>query len=477
MTAMVPEPAPTLQKIQIPQKEIDEFVRKNSMMLSSEAKDLFCSMGAEDQRRVLNSGPLNIFREVMAMYKFRVAISREREQEIADRKGGEFVAKEASEAEVKDWCRANKDYLGEEGVKQIDMFGTADQWRIISEGPAAEHMDSVHVIQQRAKRSREMANTVAVMFAQRREMANKGASENVAAKAAAKPLFNPTMADTVQAFFTRVVGAEVPESQRRCGGFGVQHQLEEDRSKLVGKVKGVDGVVEILKAKYECMKGDRYRVIGDHGGPAGMWRLECGKTVPKTHVKEGGWRWVLEEPEPEAKLAKPPPVQTTPVETFTPKEHKKLQAEEKSEESSTESEERKPTKKKKRKAPPARKVSKKAVNESEEDEEDEDDEDEKPKRSKKRVAGGKRKLPSADDDSREAPRKKLPSKSKAAEDSRDDDSRETTKSRKKVGKGQTGLVRVRVKKRKVRRKPAEEDSRDDASRSQDSRRGGRSGRR
>ncbi|CAE7242163.1 unnamed protein product, partial [Symbiodinium microadriaticum] len=86
-------------------------------------------------------------------------------------------------------------------------------------------------------RSREMANTVATMFAQRRELANKTAQETIVAKAAAKPLFNPTMADTVQAFFTRVVGCEVPESQRRCGGFGVQHELEEDRSKLVGKVK------------------------------------------------------------------------------------------------------------------------------------------------------------------------------------------------------------------------------------------------
>ncbi|CAE7039303.1 SLC38A6, partial [Symbiodinium sp. CCMP2456] len=243
---------------------------------------------------------------------------------------------------VQDWCRVNRDYLGEEGIKQLDMFGPADQWRIISEGPAAENMDSVHIIQSRAKRSREMANTVATMFAQRRELANKTAQETIVAKAAAKPLFNPTMADTVQAFFTRVVGCEVPESQRRCGGSAVQHELEEDRSKLVGKVKGVDGVVEILKPKYECRRGDRYRVIGDHGGPAGMWRLEGGKTVPKTHVKEGGWKWVLEEPEPEAKAAKPIPVQTTPVATFTPKEHKKLQEENKQqsdEESSAEAEE------------------------------------------------------------------------------------------------------------------------------------------
>eukprot|EP00913_Durusdinium_trenchii_P020735 g19475.t1 len=108
---------------------------------------------------------------------------------------------------------------------------------------------------------------VSVMFAQRREQAN----ESVQAKAAAKPLFNPALADTVQAFFTRVVGCEVPDTQRRTGGFGVQHVLEEDRSKL------------ILKTKYDCLKGERYRVVGDRGGPAGMWRLDGGKTIPKTH--------------------------------------------------------------------------------------------------------------------------------------------------------------------------------------------------
>eukprot|EP00439_Symbiodinium_sp_Y106_P084203 s44_g25.t1 len=434
----------------------DDFIRKNASMLSTEAKDLFKNMGAEDQRRVLNSGPLNIYRDTMAMFKFRVAISREREQEIADRKGGDFVAKEASEAEVQDWCRVNKDYLGEEGVKQLDMFGPADQWRIISEGPAAENMDSVHIIQSRAKRSREMANTVATMFAQRRELANKTAQETIVAKAAAKPLFNPTMADTVQAFFTRVVGCEVPESQRRCGGFGVQHELEEDRSKLVGKVKGVDGVVEILKPKYECRRGDRYRVIGDHGGPAGMWRLEGGKTVPKTHVKEGGWKWVLEEPEPEAKAAKPIPVQTTPVATFTPKEHKKLQEEE----PSTEDEKREKPKPKKKKTVPAqsrKKAAKKDESQSDEDEESE----RKPKISKKRAAStGKRKQASASDED---------------EDSREDDSRETARSRKKVSKGQQSAGRVKVRKRKVRRKPVE-DSRDEDSRS-DSRKGGRGGRR
>lgn len=414
-----------MKKIQIPQKDVDEFFRKETE-LNTEAKELFSRMGAEDQRRVLNSGPLNIFRDPMEMYKFRVAISRDREKEIADRKGGEFVAKEAAEYEVTDWVKSNKSYIGEDGAKQLDMFGPADQWRIISEGPASENMDPTYIIQTRAKRSRELADTVSVMFAQRREQAN----ESVQAKAAAKPLFNPALADTVQAFFTRVVGCEVPDAQRRTGGFGVQHVLEEDRSKLVGTVKGIDGVVEILKTKYDCLKGERYRVVGDRGGPAGMWRLDGGKTIPKTHVKEGGWKWVLEEPEPEAKLAKPPPVATAPVQTFMPKEHRKAAKEAEGPSSeSAESDDRAPKKKgvMKRKVKKESEVGKKGIK--------------KPAHKSKRTAAGsenlhsgkRRRIKEDTDDSRARPcrgsrsqgsqRARRNSKSdRSQEDSRDKDS-------------------------------------------------------
>jgi len=443
MTAMVPE-APSMKKIQIPRKEIDDFFRVNSEMLNTQARELFTSMGAEDQRRVLNSGPLNIFREPMEMFKFRVSINKEREKEIADRKGGEFVAKEAAEYEVNDWVRANKSYLGEEGAKQLDMFGPADQWRIISDGPASENMDPMHVIQVRAKRSRELANTVSVMFAQRREQANESAQ----AQASAKPLFKPELADTVQAFFNRVVGCEVPDTQRRTGGFGVQHVLEEDKSKLVGKVKGVEGVVEILKNKYECLKGERYRVIGERGGPAGMWRLEGGKTIPKTHVKEGGWKWVLEEPEPEAKLAKPPPVATAPVQTFTPKEQrpsaKKTESDKESDKESTSEDARSDRPKKKVVVVRKRRVKKEG-----------DDMDVKEPKMKSKTPATRKRCQSSDD--REAP-KKVRVKGRVQDS--DNDSRESTRGKQK--RSQKGRTRAP-------RRSAQEDSREEDSRGGDSR--------
>ena len=34
-------------------------------------------------------------------------------------------------------------------------------------------------------------------------------------------------------------------------------------------------------------RGDRYRVIGEHGGPAGMWRLEGGKPETRNPSSDG----------------------------------------------------------------------------------------------------------------------------------------------------------------------------------------------
>jgi len=138
------------------------------------------------------------------------------------------------------------------------------------------------------------------MFARRTKMVNRRYQRELEAET--KPIFDKKHASTVQEYFTRVVGAEVRADEMRCGGAAVQHALEEKRTDLVGAVKGVDGVVEILKQKYQCNKGQRFRVIGDHGGPAGHWKLEGGKTVPKTHYKEGGWKWVLDTPEPVEKV-------------------------------------------------------------------------------------------------------------------------------------------------------------------------------
>merc|ERR1712066_282274 len=68
---------------------------------------------------------------------------------------------------------------------------------------------------------------------------------------------------------------------------------------MSGEARGVGGVVEMLKAKYGCARGQRLRVIGE---TSALLQFEGGKTVPKNH-EGSGFRWVFREEE-EAKLAK-----------------------------------------------------------------------------------------------------------------------------------------------------------------------------
>ncbi|CAE7700762.1 SLC24A1 [Symbiodinium sp. CCMP2456] len=52
-------------------------------------------------------------------------------------------------------------------------------------------------------------------------------------------------------------------------------------------------VVEMLKAKYGCLKGQRARVIGE---TQSLLQFEGGKTAPKAH-EGSGWKWVIREEE------------------------------------------------------------------------------------------------------------------------------------------------------------------------------------
>jgi len=61
-----------------------------------------------------------------------------------------------------------------------------------------------------------------------------------------------------------------------------------------GGGRGIGGMIEALRSKYGLEKGGQYLVVGESGGPGGLWKLEGGRTVPKPHLKEGGWRWVCD---------------------------------------------------------------------------------------------------------------------------------------------------------------------------------------
>jgi len=60
---------------------------------------------------------------------------------------------------------------------------------------------------------------------------------------------------------------------------------------MIGDERGVGGVVEIVKAKYGCAKGQRLKVIGETDS---LLQFEGGKTAPKNQ-EDRGWKWVLRQ--------------------------------------------------------------------------------------------------------------------------------------------------------------------------------------
>eukprot|EP00401_Gymnodinium_catenatum_P010086 CAMPEP_0117541668 /NCGR_PEP_ID=MMETSP0784-20121206/44138_1 /TAXON_ID=39447 /ORGANISM="" /LENGTH=302 /DNA_ID=CAMNT_0005338371 /DNA_START=108 /DNA_END=1012 /DNA_ORIENTATION=+ len=154
-------------------------------------------------------------------------------------------------------------------------------------------MDTAEMIGHRPKMGREIETNLVSVFQTRAAMEDDLKTKE---QASLQFIVDRRLCGKAQEVFSQYVGKEVPVHLRRTGGFAAPDVGVEDRSKLVGQKKGVGGVVEILKQKYGCSKGERYRVIGERCGPAGLWRLasEPEKTIPKMHLKQGGWRWVVE---------------------------------------------------------------------------------------------------------------------------------------------------------------------------------------
>lgn len=275
-------------------KDLDFWIADNRRHLNDDAIRTLREMGAADQRRVIGGGELEICKDIGRLFRTRVCMGRQREQDLAERKGVDAskFARDASPEEVETWLLANSQYIDELAKQEFDALAGDDKWRIISEGPLREHVDPAFAIQQRAQRSSELASEVVEIF-QRRQQQMKHLNEP---KLPPAPTVVPRVAAMIQKVYTSYVGTEVPAHQRRCAGFG--KPPEPEKPPLVGNTKGIGGVIEVLKQKYGCSKSQRLTVIGEKGGPAGLWLLDTDKSVPKTHWKEGGWKWVLETEEP-----------------------------------------------------------------------------------------------------------------------------------------------------------------------------------
>jgi len=286
------------------QKDVDFWICDNKRQLNDAAISKLRAMSPADQRRVIGGGPLEIWKDLGLLFRTRASAGRERERELAERKGvdaGKF-ARDASKEELQTWLSANQEYVDNTALREFEALEPPDQWRVISEGPLRECVDAAYALEQRAKHSSELATEVVEIFQKRQQQHQQ--KDTAKAAAPAPPVVAPHVSAMMQDVYTRYVGPEVPAHQRRCGGFG--KAPEPLPPPLVGSTKGVGGVVEVLKQKYGCSKGQRLKVVGDNGGPAGIWLLESDKSVPKTHWKEGGWKWVLElEPAAPSRPAEP----------------------------------------------------------------------------------------------------------------------------------------------------------------------------
>eukprot|EP00442_Polarella_glacialis_P008160 CAMPEP_0115057674 /NCGR_PEP_ID=MMETSP0227-20121206/5899_1 /TAXON_ID=89957 /ORGANISM="Polarella glacialis, Strain CCMP 1383" /LENGTH=106 /DNA_ID=CAMNT_0002442523 /DNA_START=5 /DNA_END=321 /DNA_ORIENTATION=+ len=97
---------------------LDQLIKDNK--LDDEAIKVLRDMEADDQRRVLSSGPLNVFTDAVEMFHFRVSESKERELEEAEKRGiPQMFDRTASDNEILQWCESNAKFLDEAAIQEL----------------------------------------------------------------------------------------------------------------------------------------------------------------------------------------------------------------------------------------------------------------------------------------------------------------------------------------------------------------------
>lgn len=270
-------------------EELDAFLGQNRRWIPYDAEKVLRGMSGLDQRRVISGGTMSSVQNPVAVIQARVRKAKELEAAVS-RSGGKVPAvllgleskliKPATEEDLDGFIKANDRWLGDEAVQTLRSMSAFDQRRVISAGTMSGCRDPVAVIQTRAKKAREMEMELENLAAGKgpllkKEKPSQAPAPSFDEEAAAMHLYAPP--EEVFAWESRF--APPP--------------IEDEDSALVGESPGVGGVVEILKAKYGCSKGQRIRVIGETHS---LLQFEGGKTAPKNH-EDSGWKWVIREEE------------------------------------------------------------------------------------------------------------------------------------------------------------------------------------
>jgi len=275
-------------------EELEAFVSQNKRWLPDDAEQVLRGMSAIDQRRVISAGTMSSVRDPSAIIQARVRKAREMEAQVGRGASGVIAAanldpesrisKPAGKEEVEAFIKGNERWLQGEAAEILRTMNPLDQKRVLAAGTLSGCRDPVAVIQTRVKKARQMELELENISAGQRS----GSAETSTPPA---PTFDPVAA----AMFLYAPPSLVNHQESK---FAPPPAFYRDTLEVTaGESRGVGGVVEILKAKYGCGKGQRLRVIGE---TAVLVQFEGGKTAPQNH--EGtGWRWVVREEEEAAK--------------------------------------------------------------------------------------------------------------------------------------------------------------------------------
>jgi len=214
------------------------------------------------------------------------------------------LARKATEDEVEGWLAASNTHMSEKARTAFHGMTPENQYRVMYEGPLTESRDSTEILYARVQRFMDMESQLKKLANATDEKSEAGNSKKVKASelavAIGKAIVNPVLPD------------EVPEHERRFAPAVGTKMAPEPKAAppLVGKLKGVGGIIEALQKKYSLQKGDRIKVVAE---TKELWKLEGEKTVPKTHQGQG-WKWVLplgdepakKKPKKAEEPAKPP---------------------------------------------------------------------------------------------------------------------------------------------------------------------------
>lgn len=269
-------------------EDLENFISANKRWIPDDAETMLRSMSAVDQRRVIAAGTMSSVRDPSAVIQTRARKARALENDpVPTANGAEDPAKfnkPATRDELETFILQNKAWLSADAERTLRNLNPPDWKRVIAGGTMSSVRDPVAVIQTRIRKARQLEAEV-IALSKPKPTAEPPSTDSV-------PSLQPTAVFSSQMVEAHLFAPPevVDRSSSKFQPFVPGATLaKEDESSLVGDVKGIGGVIEVLKPKFGFARGQRARVIGEKPG---ILQFEGGKTVPK-HAEGAAWKWMM----------------------------------------------------------------------------------------------------------------------------------------------------------------------------------------